>query len=73
MARFGAILELVFLLSFLSVFDPSPLNAAEGRVLVFGRVHDDPVRSIRDRQEFVDYIAKKLATLGISGGRIMVV
>jgi phosphonate transport system substrate-binding protein len=46
---------------------------AEDRLLVFGRVHDDPVRSIRDRQEFVDYIAKKLAPVGITGGRIMVV
>jgi phosphonate transport system substrate-binding protein len=52
---------------------PSTVFAAEGRVLVFGRVHDDPVRSIRDRQEFVDYIASKLAPLGITGGRIMVV
>lgn len=47
--------------------------AMEGQMLVFGRVHDDPVRSIRDRQEFVDYLAKKLAPLGISGGRILVV
>ncbi|MGH7775114.1 MAG: phosphate/phosphite/phosphonate ABC transporter substrate-binding protein, partial [Candidatus Binatia bacterium] len=47
--------------------------AAEERSLVFGRVHDDPVRSIRDRQEFVDYIAKKLVPLGITGGRIVVV
>lgn len=46
---------------------------AEDRFLIFGRVHDDPVRSIRDRQEFVDYMAKKLAPLGISGGRILVV
>lgn len=47
--------------------------ATDGRMLVFGRVHDDPVRSIRDRQEFVDYIAKKLAPMGIVGGRILVV
>lgn len=47
--------------------------AAEENFLVFGRVHDDPVRSIRDRQEFVDYMAKKLAPLGITGGRIVVV
>ncbi|HTM08924.1 MAG TPA: phosphate/phosphite/phosphonate ABC transporter substrate-binding protein [Verrucomicrobiae bacterium] len=45
---------------------------AEGRQLIFGRVQDDPVRAIQDRQEFVDYIAKKLAPLGISGGRISV-
>jgi phosphonate transport system substrate-binding protein len=51
----------------------STLFAAEGKTLVFGRVHDDPVRSIRDRQEFVDYVAKKLGSLGITGGRIMVV
>ena len=36
-------------------------------------MHDDPVRSIRDRQEFVDYMAKKLAPLGVTGGKIMVV
>jgi phosphonate transport system substrate-binding protein len=47
--------------------------ADEGRLLVFGRVHDDPVRSIRDRQEFVDYMAKKLAPFGIIGGKILVV
>ena len=47
--------------------------AAEERLLVFGRVQDNPVRAIRDRQGFVDYIAKKLAPLGITGGRILVV
>ena len=45
----------------------------EGREIVFGRVHDDPVRSIRDRQEFVDYIAKRLSPFGITAGRILVV
>lgn len=49
------------------------LFAAEGRTLVFGRIHDDPVRSIRDRQEFVDFVAKKLAPLGFVGGKILVV
>ncbi len=47
--------------------------AGEARILVFGRVHDDPVRSIRDRQEFVDYIATKMAPFGITGGKILVV
>jgi phosphonate transport system substrate-binding protein len=51
----------------------SRVFANEGGALVFGRVHDDPVRSIRDRQEFVDYIAKKLAPVGFSGGKILVV
>lgn len=46
---------------------------AEERLLVFGRVQENPVRAIRDRQGFVDYIAKKLAPLGITGGRILVV
>ncbi len=60
-------------LAFTAGYSPRyPLMADEG-LLVFGRVHDDPVRSIRDRQEFVDYIAKKLAPSGITGGRIMVV
>ena len=44
-----------------------------GKILVFGRVFDDPVRSIKDRQEFVDYISKKLGPLGFAGGRILVV
>ncbi len=47
--------------------------AAEEKLLVFGRVQDNPVRAIRDRQEFVDYIAKNLAPLGITGGKILVV
>ena len=38
--------------------------AGEARILIFGRVHDDPVRSIRDRQEFVDYIATEMAPSG---------
>jgi phosphate/phosphite/phosphonate ABC transporter binding protein len=63
-----------FMLVLVTLILAVPLSlAAEGRMLVFGRVHDDPVRSIRDRQEFVDYIAKKLAPLGIVGGRILVV
>jgi len=49
------------------------LEANEAKTLYFGRVYDDPVRSIRDRQEFVDYIAKKLSPLGITGGKIIVV
>lgn len=60
------------LLAFLITIAPHAF-ASDGRTLVFGRVHDDPVRSIRDRQEFVDYIAKKLAPLGFTGGRILVV
>ena len=63
----------ILFLSLFTIFGSPPLTAAEGKVLVFGRVHDDPVRSIRDRQEFVDYIAKKLAPLGIAGGKILVV
>ena len=47
--------------------------AAEERILVFGRVYDDPVRAIKDRQEFVDYLAKKLSPIGIAGGKILVV
>ena len=46
---------------------------ADERILVFGRVYDDPVKSITERQQFVDYLAKKLAPLGIARGRILVV
>ena len=66
------ILSLFSLLLVMGLAYRHPL-AAEDRVLIFGRVHDDPVRSIRDRQEFVDYMAKKLAPLGVTGGKIMVV
>ncbi len=56
------------------LFPPvSSVSAAEPKVLVFGRVHDDPVRAIRDRQEFVDYLAKKLQPLGVGSGKILVV
>jgi phosphate/phosphite/phosphonate ABC transporter binding protein len=51
----------------------SDVFAAEGKLLVFGRVQDNPVRAIRDRQEFVDYIAKKLAPFGYTGGKVLVV
>lgn len=47
--------------------------AAEERLLVFGRVQDNPVRAIRDRQEFVDYVAKKLAPMGFTGAKVLVV
>ena len=36
-------------------------------------MYDDPVRAIKDRQEFVDYLAKKLAPFGIVGAKIMVI
>jgi phosphonate transport system substrate-binding protein len=73
MARVGVFLVLVLFFHLFQVLGRPLVFAAEGKVLVFGRVHDDPVRSIRDRQEFVDYIAQKLAPLGVTGGRIMVV
>ncbi len=56
----------------IGIFAPG-LAYAQGRELIFGRVQDDPVRAIQDRQEFVDYLAKKLAPVGITGGRIVVV
>ena len=52
---------------------PQQSLATEEKLIRFGRVQDNPVRAIRDRQEFVDYIAKKLAPVGITGGRIVVV
>jgi phosphonate transport system substrate-binding protein len=68
--------RLTVLLFSLQIAQAAGLNsllAADGRVLVFGRAQDDAVRAIRDRQEFVDYMAKKLAPVGISGGKILVV
>jgi hypothetical protein len=73
MGAFGIFLALFVFLQFPLFLNSSSLLAAEGKVLVFGRVHDDPVRSIKDRQEFVDYLAAKLAPLGITAGRILVV
>jgi len=64
---FGLFLFLLFPLAVQQIF------AAEEKLLIFGRVQANPVRAIRDRQEFVDYIAKKLAPLGITGGKILVV
>jgi len=65
---------LIFLVQLLLVvFFAQRGLAAEEKPLVFGRVQDNPVRAIRDRQEFVDYIAQKLAPLGITGGKILVV
>lgn len=72
MRKVAVLLVSVFFLLFPHVFSPS-LFADEGKVLVFGRVFDDPVRAIRDRQEFVDYLAKKLASSGISSGKVLVV
>ena len=62
----------LFLFLIVSFGSPSLLGAEE-KLLVFGRVQDNPVRAIKDRQGFVDYIAKKLAPLGFTGGRILVV
>lgn len=62
-----------FLLLLLFASSGQHALAAEEKLLVFGRVQDNPVRAIRDRQEFVDYIAKKLAPLGFTGGKILVV
>ena len=68
----------VFLISGFFIYLPLVLItpgsfAAEGSELIFGRVQDDPVRAIRDRQEFVDYLGRKLAPVGISGAKILVV
>lgn len=73
MGKIKVFLLLVFSIVLLQVFNETFLFAIEGRTLIFGRVFDDPVRAIRDRQEFVDYLAKKLAPFGISGGKILVV
>lgn len=73
MYRLRALLALVVSLQSCQYLCVPALFAAEGKVLVFGRVYDDPVRAIRDRQEFVDYLAKKLQPAGITGGKILVV
>lgn len=73
MRKVGTFLVFGFFLILLQVFSTSFVFAKEHKVLVFGRVFDDPVRAIRDRQEFVDYLAKKLAPLGITDGKVLVV
>ncbi|HWO41539.1 MAG TPA: phosphate/phosphite/phosphonate ABC transporter substrate-binding protein [Candidatus Eisenbacteria bacterium] len=69
MARAGA----CWLAALLIVVQLDVVFANDKKVLVFGRVFDDPVRAIRDRQEFVDYLARQLAPYGISSGKILVV
>ncbi len=74
MFRYKPVPVSICLFLFLIVsFAPRSLLGAEGKLLVFGRVQDNPVRAIKDREGFVDYIAKKLAPLGFTGGRILVV
>ncbi len=73
MARVGVFLISSFFICLAPILSVSQAFAAEARMLNFGRVFDDPVRAIRDRQEFVDYLAKKLAPVGITGGKIVVV
>jgi ABC-type phosphate/phosphonate transport system, periplasmic component len=73
MQKVGTLLVFVLFFFFTPFLNPSYVIADEGKVLVFGRVFDDPVRAIRDRQEFVDYLAKKLAPSGITSGKILVV
>ena len=73
MATVGRFLVSVFFLCVALAFISPASFSAEGKLLVFGRFQDDPVRAIRDRQEFVDYIAKKLQPMGITGGKILVV
>ena len=73
MGAVGTFLALFVFLQLPLFSNFSSLFAVEGKVLVFGRVHDDPVRSIKDRQEFVDYLAAKLAPLGITAGKILVI
>ena len=74
MYRYGPVrVSICAFVSVLVVLVSHSVFGAEERLLVFGRVQDNPVRAIKDRQEFVDYIAKKLAPLGITGGKILVV
>ena len=74
MACYGRLFVLVFLfLLFVPSFASNSLRAGEEKLLVFGKIDEDPVKTIRDRQAFVDHIAKKLAPLGITGIRILVV
>lgn len=63
----------VFLFLVFSTFViPSAVLAAGEKLLIFGRVQDNVVKAVKQRQAFVDYIAKKLSPLGFTGGRILV-
>jgi len=74
MLRYNSVSVLIRFFLFLIVsFGSLSLLGAEEKLLVFGRVQENTVRAIKDRQGFVDYIAKKLAPVGITGGRILVV
>ena len=74
MFRYKPVPVSICLVLLLIVLFPSHSRlGAEEKPLVFGRVQADPVRATRDRRAFIDYIAKKLAPLGFTGGRILVV
>ena len=73
MGKISAFLYFVYFIILAQLLNAFPLFAVDRNVLMFGRVFDDPVRAIRDRQEFVDYLAKRLAPVGITEGKIMVV
>lgn len=74
MFRYKPVLVSICVLVLLIVsFVPHSRLGAQEKLLVFGRVQDNPVRATKDRQEFVDYIAKKLAPLGFTGGKVLVV
>ena len=73
MAMVSTTITLVFLLILPQFSTSSTVLANDSKVLVFGRVFDDPVRAIRDRQEFVDYLARKLGPVGVTEGKILVV
>jgi len=65
-------LPLFFLLALVSLITLPASVKGEEKVLVFGRVQRDPAKAIKDRQPFVDYIARKLAPFGITRGKILV-
>ena len=65
-------LSYFFVLVCVFVAIPVSILTAEEKLLVFGRVQGNVVKAVKQRQPFVDYIAKKLAPLGFTGGRILV-
>jgi phosphonate transport system substrate-binding protein len=69
----AVLLASVFFLQIGSGLTCSPTAAAAPGPIVFGRVFDDPVRTIKERQDFASYIANKLQPLGVSGVKIVVV
>lgn len=52
-------------------FLPAPAHAAEGGVLVLGRLSDDPAAHYEQLKPLLDYVVPRMADVGIREGRVL--